>query len=393
MLQVSTEPARLAAYCRRAWAKSPECHGLFSLCLALRKGEKCIDIGCLIRLIAQYLVPYELAVCVRTGFAGAGYFDEEPRGHFQVVNPRTQEIVVTQILERPRLLCSSLVPVMDRVAVAPDFKCYAMLCHCHKNTKQCTMLEVSNHRRVIAQRFFYSELDLESHTHRSHRALKFSPTDGILLACSADGDTRLYEVDVVEEAIYLMWRRTDIWTDQLRFWGSVGDVAVAPIDSDGVMMEILCIDEITRVVMPLFKLSSAGLAIEVADGEVASISAFASSSTKDVLSVALTSMQVFKFRIDANTNFPVTHADCEFTIKLVTSPACIVAMDWSGVGIILGDSHGRFYIVRDDTVVVMNTNGSVAQRYDDSLPTRCYVPALSAPCSSPVSEVIVCDFR
>ena len=352
-----------------------------------------LDLGCLIRLIAQYLVSYELAVCVRVRCSGPGSFGGGLRCQFQVVDLRSQEIVLTQMLERPRLASCGVVPVIDRVAVAQDLQFYAMLWHHHKNRVECTMLEVFNFRRVTMQSFFSSDMDVDNPPHRSVCALKFSPTDGSLLACSADGDTRLYEIDVVTETICLIWRRTDIWTDQLRFWGGTGQVAVAPIDGDSDTIEILCIHEVTQVMLPVFKMSSSGFAMDVANGEVASISAFASSSTNDVLFVALTSMQVFKFRTDADTNFPVTYADCEFTIKLVTSPACIVAMDWSSVGIILGDSNGRLYIVRDDTVLVMNTDGFVVQRCDDSLPTRCCESGLPAPCSSQVSEVLVCDFR
>ena len=100
-------------------------------------------------------------------------------------------------------------------------------------------------------------------------------------------------------------------------------------------------------------------------------------------------MQVFKIHTTVDTNFPVTHADCELTVKLVTSPACIEAMEWSGMGIILGDSYGRFYILRDDSVLVMNTAGFAVQMRDGWPPTRCYDAALPEPCSGPVSEVFI----
>ena len=146
--------------------------------------------------------------------------------------------------------------------------------------------------------------------------------------------------------------------------------------------------------LPLFKLSSTEPIFEFEEGKVALISAFACSPSNDVFLVALTTMQVLRFQIALGTKVPVTNADCDFCIGMgiiMKDPyrqwMSVVTMDWSDMGVILGDSYDGFYIVRDDSILVMHADGLEVWRYDAVLPTLYHDAGLPAACSGPISEV------
>ena len=206
--KLPTMSAWLAAYCRREWAKSPECHGLSLLCLAQRRAKLPID--SVTGVISQYLVPYELAVCVRSEFP-------RHRSHFQVVDPRSKEIVATQILAGPRRSRRRL--TVDLVAVAEDLGGYAVIWHDVLHWGEYRMLEVFTLGRASTESFSCSKFSGTGDADMSVCALKFSSTNATLLACSAGGETRMYRVDFLTECMTLIWKRLDTCTEQLRFWG------------------------------------------------------------------------------------------------------------------------------------------------------------------------------
>ena len=341
--------SRLTAYCRREWIKSPECHGLCSLCLTMR--QKKMHIDCVMGAISQYLIHYELAVCVRSEFPSH-------ESHFQVVDPRSKRIVATRILARPRSPHRRL--FVDLAAVAEDLRGYAVIWHDDLQWRDYRMLEVFTLRRFPRDSFFCSKFPSTRDLEMSVSGLKFSSTDVTLLACSAAGEARLYRIDFSAECTILIWRRMDTFTNQLRFWGNTGHVAIAPFDSNYDTREIHRIHFETQMVSTLFKLGPAEPVFGFEGREVVSISAFASSPSNDVFLIALTSMQVLKFQVTEDTKFPVTYGDCLSCLELDNAPACIVAMDCSDRGLFLGDAYGLFYIVGGDCIVLMDMNGPVS---------------------------------
>ena len=378
MSQVSTVPARLAAHCRRAWAQTSECSGLCSLYLAQRQNG--VHLGDLIKAISQYLVPYELAVCVRD------FVEVDDEHHLQVVDLRTHEIVVAHTLETPRL--GGRRPCIDLVAVAQDCMCYAMLCH----DAQCASLEIFSFRRVSAQSFCCCDWNVTGNFDMSVCALKFSVTDVTLLACSAAGDTRLYEIDTVSEIVVLVWKRSDTWVSQLGFWGRAGHLACAPDYRGEGFQEIHSINFDTQEMLPLFKLSCTERVPEAEHGTVALISVFASSPTSDYIWVALTSLQLLRFQVTLANKSPVDLADCEWCMNLsiiIENPGrwlCAVALDWSDMGVILGDSYCDFYIVGEDFILMLGSDGHLTRTCSAGSESRPEaVPSKSCACS--ISEV------
>ena len=381
MVQAAALPAWLTAYCRREWTKTSECDGLCTLGLALRHNG--LHLGRLLEAISYYLIPRELGVCVRAEAASALPFPgADLRCHFQVVDPRSREIVVDEVLETPgqpgrHILC-------DQVAVAPDFACHAMLWHDPEDEMKTSSLDVFNFRTVPARSFCGGEFRWsDDDPEGSVCALAFASTEATLLACSARGEARLYKIDLVTEGMFLIWRRVDTWAELLRFWGSVGHVAVAPLDSDGLVKEIHGIHFEPQSMLTLFKISTSEPGFEDEHGEAGMIVAFSSSPTSDVFLVALTSNHVLKFRVNSTTKLPVTPNDCEIRIELVITPATIVALDWSDMGIILGDSYGLFYIFRDDSTHVLNSQGQMVWKCVPVTPTRRYdaVPPEASMCA------------
>ena len=146
------------------------------------------------------------------------------------------------------------------------------------------------------------------------------------------------------------------WADTLGFWGTTGQVVIAPYGTCKELSEIFTIHFETQKMSPLFEILSPDLLVN-GSGE---ISASAISPDNDAFAITLGSLYVLRFHVAVDAKFPVPDHDCDLSIPLAITPASIQTMEWTNIGIILGDNFGRCYIVGDDFYLVFNQASSIS---------------------------------
>ena len=351
---------RLSNYCRREWSQTSDCEGLCVLCLEWKRLGW--HLGDLPGVIASYLISHELVVWTRQPGIVDLCAGEKQRCHLQVVDFPKNVNVVDIILDTPRQASPRM--AMDRIAISADLKYYALLWHDVEHWEQSTQLEVFHFESTLPQSLHCRTFNGGDEPEMPACALKFSTTDVTLLACSAGGETRLYQIVPSSGRMNLLWSRKNTWADNLGFWGSTGHVVIAPYGTCWEQHEICTINFETQKMSRLFEL----LSPDAFGRGSCEISAFAISPDSDAFALTLGSLYLLKFHTAMDTKFPVAEHDCDFSIKLAINHASIRAMDWIKGGIILGDNFGRCYIIRDACRLVFNQ--------DCSFDVSPYLPAV-----------------